>query len=53
MKNIDKFNLIDQIGRELQSRMTYSDIDIYLVSIRGRNYPAYIKKAHFVLAFSG
>lgn len=30
MKNIDRFNLIDQIGRELQSRMTYSDIDIYL-----------------------
>jgi len=30
MRNIDKFNLIDQIGRELQSRMTYSDIDIYL-----------------------
>ena len=30
MKNIDKFNLIDSIGRELQSRMTYSDIDIYL-----------------------
>lgn len=30
MKNIDRFNLIDKIGRELQSRMTYSDIDVYL-----------------------
>ncbi|MBU4420975.1 MAG: toll/interleukin-1 receptor domain-containing protein [Proteobacteria bacterium] len=30
MKNIDRFNLIDTIGRELQLRMTYSDINIYL-----------------------
>jgi len=30
MKKIDRFNLIDTIGRELQSRMSYSDIDIYL-----------------------
>lgn len=32
MRRIDRFNLIDQIGRELQSRMTYTDIDIYLNS---------------------
>ena len=30
MRKIDKFSLIDKIGRELQSRMTYSDIDVYL-----------------------
>lgn len=30
MRKIDRFNLIDTIGRELQSRMSYSDIDIYL-----------------------
>ncbi|MGD9072452.1 MAG: toll/interleukin-1 receptor domain-containing protein [Desulfobacterales bacterium] len=30
MRNIERFNLTDKIGRELQSRMTYSDIDIYL-----------------------
>ncbi len=30
MKKIDKFNLLDSIGRELQSRMTYADIDLYL-----------------------
>ena len=30
MRHIDRLNLIDRIGRELQSRMTYSDIDIYL-----------------------
>ncbi|MEQ8408764.1 MAG: toll/interleukin-1 receptor domain-containing protein [Gammaproteobacteria bacterium] len=30
MKQIDRFNLIDTIGRELQAQMTYSDIDIYL-----------------------
>jgi len=30
MKQLDRFNLIDKIGRELQGRMTYSDIDLYL-----------------------
>lgn len=30
MRQIDRFNLIDRIGRELQSRMSYSDIDVYL-----------------------
>ena len=30
MRQIERFDLIDNIGRELQSRMTYSDIDIYL-----------------------
>lgn len=30
MRKIDKFSLIDRIGRELQSRMSYSDIDVYL-----------------------
>ena len=30
MKQIERLSLIDRIGRELQARMTYSDIDIYL-----------------------
>jgi len=30
MKNIDRLSLIDRIGRELQSRMSYSDISAYL-----------------------
>jgi len=30
MRIIDKFNLIDRIGRELQSHMSYSDINVYL-----------------------
>ena len=30
MRQIDRFSLIDKIGRELQSRMTYGDIDTYL-----------------------
>lgn len=30
MKGIQRFALIDRIGRELQSRMSYSDIDLYL-----------------------
>lgn len=30
MRNIDRLNLIDRVGRELQSRMSYSDIAIYL-----------------------
>ncbi len=30
MKQLDRFNLIDKIGRELQARMSYSDIDVYL-----------------------
>lgn len=30
MKKIDKINLIDRIARELQSKMTYSDINNYL-----------------------
>jgi len=30
MKQIDRISLIDRIGRELQSRMTYSEISVYL-----------------------
>lgn len=30
MRQIDRFQLIDKIGRVLQSRMTYTDIDVYL-----------------------
>lgn len=30
MKRIEKINLIDRIGRELQAQMTYSEIDVYL-----------------------
>lgn len=30
MRSIDRINLLEQIGTELQSRMTYSDIDVYL-----------------------
>jgi len=30
MKQIERFNLLDRIGRELQARMSYSDIDVYL-----------------------
>ena len=29
MKALDKIKLIDDIGRELQSRMTFSEIDSY------------------------
>lgn len=32
MRRLERFNLIDRIGRELQARMTYSDIDIFLKS---------------------
>ncbi len=30
MNNLERLSLIDRIGRELQSRMSYSDIDTYL-----------------------
>lgn len=30
MKQLDRYNLIDKIGRDLQARMGYSDIDVYL-----------------------
>jgi len=30
LKKIQRFELIDKIGRELQSRMTYSDINVFL-----------------------
>jgi hypothetical protein len=30
MRKIERFDLIDRIGRELQSRMTFDDIDVYL-----------------------
>jgi hypothetical protein len=30
LKQLDRFTLIDKIGRELQSRMSYSDINVYL-----------------------
>ncbi len=30
MKHIERLSLIDRIGRELQARMTYSDISSYL-----------------------
>lgn len=32
MKALDRMSLVDQIGRELQSRMGYKDIDVYLAS---------------------
>src|SRR5262245_36594674 len=32
MKNLDRLGLIDRIGRELQARMSYGDIDTYLQS---------------------
>lgn len=32
MRAIDRLNLLDRIGRELQSRMTYTDIDVYLAA---------------------
>ncbi len=34
MKKIERFTLIDKIGRELQSKMTYSDINGYLQSFK-------------------
>ncbi len=30
MNQLDRFELIDKIGRQLQSRMTYADINLYL-----------------------
>ena len=36
MRQIERFQLIDKIGRELQSRMSYTDIDVYL---RGFDVP--------------
>lgn len=30
MKVLERLELIDRVGRELQSRMTYADIDVYL-----------------------
>ena len=33
MRKIDRMNLMDKIGRELQSRMSYSDIKVYLQSL--------------------
>ncbi len=30
MRKIDRMNLISKIGRELQSQMSYKDIDVYL-----------------------
>lgn len=30
MKVLERIELVDRIGRELQSRMTYADIDVYL-----------------------
>jgi len=32
LRNLDRLSLIDRIGRELQSRMSYSDIETYLKS---------------------
>lgn len=32
MKVLDRISLIDRIGRELQARMSYSDIDVYLTA---------------------
>jgi hypothetical protein len=34
MKKLDRIELIDKIGRELQSRMTFSEIDAYLKSYK-------------------
>ena len=30
MKVLERLELVDRIGRELQSRMSYADIDVYL-----------------------
>lgn len=30
MKRIERFELIDKIGRKLQSMMTYTEIDVFL-----------------------
>jgi hypothetical protein len=30
MRVLERIELVDRIGRELQSRMSYSDIDVYL-----------------------
>ena len=30
MKHIERLEVIDRIGRELQARMSYSDINVYL-----------------------
>lgn len=32
MRRLDKLDLIDKIGRELQTRMTFADIDVYLTA---------------------
>ena len=32
MRRLEKIDLIDRIGRELQSRMTFADIDVYLAA---------------------
>lgn len=34
MKNLERIELIDKIGRELQSRMTFAEIDAYLKSYK-------------------
>lgn len=34
MKNLERIELIDRIGRELQTRMTFSEIDAYLKSYK-------------------
>ena len=32
MRRLEKINLIDRIGRELQERMSYADIDVYMAA---------------------
>jgi hypothetical protein len=39
MKPLEKIELISQIGRELQSRMTYSDIDQYFTALGVKSKP--------------
>lgn len=46
MKRLDRFSLIDRIGRELQSRISYTDIDVYLpafgIDITGGQGPGHL-----------
>ncbi len=39
MKPLEKIELISLIGRELQSRMTYSDIDQYFAAVGVKSKP--------------
>ena len=53
-RNQTKIPIVDiKVKRHINPRFELdSDYVDELVSIRGYNYPEYIKKAHFVVAFS-